>query len=180
VLAAHVGARAETERTFAARTARVQPWPAIAMLDTSEAAARDALAAARAADDDPHQGTVNSLCYVADAPARGGRSGEALAVFDAANVIERDIASDEDQLHSYRGIQWARRLIRLGQTERAQAITEANLRTCERNGWQDDVAHCDVLLGVLATLACRFPDAVKVPGPSRVRLPPSPSDKGPA
>jgi len=133
----------------------------LGQLATSEAAARDALAGASAADEKPSRHTLHALCYVANAVAGQGRSGEALAVFDAANTIVRRTDPDGDELKSGAGAWWARLLIRLGQTERAQAITEANLRICEREGWQEDVAVCHRLLGVLATLAGRFPDAAQ-------------------
>jgi tetratricopeptide (TPR) repeat protein len=133
----------------------------LGQLAASELAASDALATARAAKDKLDGHIVTSLSYVANALAVQGRSGEALATFDAANTIERHTDPDGDGLHSGAGVQWATLLIRLGQTERAQTITDDNLRICERYGWQDDVARCHTWLGVLATLAGRVPDALR-------------------
>jgi len=56
---------------------------------------------------------------------------------------------------------WASLLMRLGQAERAHAITEANLRTCEAQHWEDDAARCHGLLGTLGILARRFSDATR-------------------
>jgi tetratricopeptide (TPR) repeat protein len=133
----------------------------LGQLGAAEAAARDALATARAAEDTPSREIRDSLCYLADALADQGSSGEALAAFAAANAIERRTDPDGDELYSTRGISWAALLIRVGQTERAQAITAANLRICERYHWQDHAARCHGLLGVLAMAAGDVADAAQ-------------------
>jgi tetratricopeptide (TPR) repeat protein len=130
-------------------------------LAASESAAHDALAAARATEIKPDLHTRQSLCYIANALAGQGKSGEALVAFDAAKAIGRRTSPDSAELRSYHGVMSATLMIRLGLTERARAITEANLRACERYGWQEDVARCRTLLGVLATLEGRFPDAAR-------------------
>ena len=129
----------------------------LGQLARSESAALDALAAARAIEAKPGLHAKNSLCTLANALAGQGRNGEALAAFNAANAIERRTFCLE--LCSDRGVHWATLLIRLGQIDRAQAITEANLRICEGYGWREDVARCHTLLGVLATLMDRSLDA---------------------
>ena len=144
------GLRSEAELLFS-----------LGQLVTSESAARDALAAARAAEAKPGLQTRNSLCQLANTLAGQGRSGEALAALNAAKAIQRRTNPDSEELSSYRGVLCATLLIRLDQIERAQAITEANLRVCERYGWQEDVARCHTLLGVLATLVGSFPDAAQ-------------------
>ena len=103
--------------------------------------------------------TRHSLCYLADALTQQGRTAEALAPFNAANAIERSVAPDGRELYSNRGVRWTKLLIRLGQRDRAQAITEANLRISEYNGWGDDIAGCQALLGALASASDRFSDA---------------------
>jgi tetratricopeptide (TPR) repeat protein len=128
-------------------------------LAESELRARDALALARAAEAGPGYASRNSLCYLADTLAAQGRSAEASAAFDAANAIERRTRHAGAELYGFNGVVWAKLLIRLGRGERAQAIIEANLRLCEREGWQEHIARCRTLLGILATLAGRFTDA---------------------
>lgn len=133
----------------------------LGQLAKSGSAAHDALAATRSAEAKPGSYTKHALCYLANALAGQGRSGEALAAFNAAKAIERRTYPDSEELRSYIEVLYATLLIRLGQTEHAQAIIEANLRACELYGWQEDVARCHTLLGVLATLAGRLPDAAQ-------------------
>jgi hypothetical protein len=54
-----------------------------------EATARDALAAARGAENRPHTATRDSLCYLATTLAGQGRSVEATAAFDANTLLAR-------------------------------------------------------------------------------------------
>ncbi len=133
----------------------------LGQLAEAEAIARDALTTARAAEDTPSQHTLNSLCRLADTLAAQGRGGEALAAFAAANAIQTRTHHQGAELYSFRGVQWATLLIRMGQTERSQVLTMANLRICERNHWQEDIARCHRLLGILATLAGDFTDATQ-------------------
>jgi hypothetical protein len=47
-------------------------------------------------------------------------------------------------------VQWARWLARTGRPGPAQELTRRNADICRRNGWNEDLARCDQILGELA------------------------------
>lgn len=60
---------------------------------------------------------------------------------------------DDDEsphLYSYSGNLWADWLARTGRPDPARALTNRNADVCRRNGWNDDEAQCERLLGRLA------------------------------
>ena len=124
-------------------------------LAEAEPVAREALDLARQADDD--HGECEALAWLGNVLGLQGQVAEALATFAYADQIERRRHPEGASLYSTRGIRWAELLLRLGQTKRAGELTEANLRICRRNGWQDQVAGCRRVLGQVATLAGDHP-----------------------
>ena len=64
-----------------------------------------------------------------------------------------------DELYSGRGIRWAELLLRSGHPALAALRTQANLRICERNRWNDDIALCHWMLGWCALAEARLDDA---------------------
>ncbi|MBM3814420.1 MAG: hypothetical protein FJW20_22580 [Acidimicrobiia bacterium] len=89
----------------------------------------------------------NSLAYLGYATSLRGEVAEAESHFRAANAIENRIDPDGDDLYSLHGVQWAEHLMRIGASEEAARLTEANRKICEENQWQNDVARCDWMLG---------------------------------
>ncbi len=128
-------------------------------LGAAEEAAREALACARRAEDRPAAASRDILTYLARALGLLGRVGAALHGFAAADAIERRTHPEGASLYSTRGVWWAELLVRLGRTSEARSVTEANRAICRRNGWHDDVARCDILLGPLAARAGELPTA---------------------
>jgi tetratricopeptide (TPR) repeat protein len=80
--------------------------------------------------------------------AVGGDRAEAEAQFIAADHIE--FADNGAHLISLRGTLWADWLARTGRTGPAQALTNRNRDVSELDGWNEDVARCDRMLGRLA------------------------------
>jgi len=120
-------------------------------LGDAELDVREALALARQASDE--RGECNALAYLGRVLGLQGQIAEALTAFDDADQIERRVHHEGASLYSTRGIWWAELLLRLGHTGRAGELTEANLRICQRNSWQNDVARCRLVLGQLASVA---------------------------
>jgi hypothetical protein len=58
-----------------------------------------------------------------------------------------------EHLYSLAGAQWAEWLAWTGRSGPALALTTLNLEICRDNGWNDDIARCDQLLGRLALAA---------------------------
>jgi tetratricopeptide (TPR) repeat protein len=102
---------------------------------------------------------ADTLTLIAYAATLRGDVNRADANFEEANAIEHRIQSGEHDLYSTRGIQWAEHLIRIRPTKRARQLTEANRKICDREGWQQDVARCEWILGWLDTLASDYPNA---------------------
>jgi tetratricopeptide (TPR) repeat protein len=73
--------------------------------------------------------------------------------FIAADTIERKNDPDNDALFSHRGIEWCRHRLRLGDTYAVRRLTEANRAICEAEGFNNDRARCDLLLGELDLIA---------------------------
>ncbi len=90
-----------------------------------------------------------SRAYRAHALSLAGQLAAASRDFAAADALERKNHSENASLYSLRGIRWARHRQRLGETEAARRLTEANRAVCESEGWNSDLAHCDLLLGEL-------------------------------
>ena len=83
----------------------------------------------------------------------GGDAAEAGGQFSAADQIEVADDPDGDHLYSLRGTLWAEWLARTGRPGPARTLTDRNAEISRRNGWNEDVARCDRLLGRLALAA---------------------------
>jgi tetratricopeptide (TPR) repeat protein len=60
-----------------------------------------------------------------------------------------EYARDRRYLNGIRGVRLADFLIRTGRIDPARRLTELNLNVCRRYGWNDEVARCQRLLGML-------------------------------
>ena len=67
--------------------------------------------------------------------------------FALANVLEKKNDPDSDELYSLPGIHWAELLLRSGHPALAVRRTQANLRICEGDRWNEDIARCHWMLG---------------------------------
>jgi tetratricopeptide (TPR) repeat protein len=79
--------------------------------------------------------------------------------FAIANELHKKIDPDGDELYSTRGIHWAELLLRSGHPKRARHRTHANLRSCEPNQWNDDIARCHWMLACCALAGGRLDEA---------------------
>jgi tetratricopeptide (TPR) repeat protein len=91
-------------------------------------------------------------CRVGEAWAvyLGGDLDGAGAMFQHAEILERQIDSSKRSLYSLRGIYYADYLRRAGNPAYARVVTEANLDICQRNRWVKSVSQCHRVLGDLS------------------------------
>jgi hypothetical protein len=82
-----------------------------------------------------------------------GDVAEAERQFTTADQLELSGSSDGNHLYSIRGTRWADWLARTARPGPARALTDRNADICRRNGWNDDLARCDRMLGRLALAA---------------------------
>jgi hypothetical protein len=101
--------------------------------------------------------TLDDKSTISDAHAYLGML--ATLVGDTAEAEQRFVDADQigdyesDHLYSTPGIWWADFLIRTGRYDSARVLTHGNIDFCRRNGWNEDVARCDRVLGHLALAA---------------------------
>ena len=114
-------------------------------------AAVESLTCAQAIGDRPS--TRISHVHVGWLAGLAGDTVEAEQRFTAADQIEVADGPNGHHLYSTRGIWWAEWLARTGRTGPAQALTSRNTKICRANGWNDDLARCDRMLGRLALAA---------------------------
>jgi tetratricopeptide (TPR) repeat protein len=79
-----------------------------------------------------------------------GDATEAEQQFIAADQIEVAQYAESNHLHSLIGTWWGEWLIRTGRPGPARALTARNAEICRKNGWNDDLARCDRILGRIA------------------------------
>jgi tetratricopeptide (TPR) repeat protein len=91
-----------------------------------------------------------SLSYLGTILGKRGRVGAALAAFASATDLERRLNRNIEGLFSRRGIRFADLLLRMGRTDEARRLTDANLRICVERKWQEEVAQCWSMLGEIA------------------------------
>ncbi len=116
-------------------------------LSEAETSARQAHVLARSlADPKRERDTLATLGYT---QAMRGRVEQALASFQQANALARDLSEGKD-LYSIRGVWWADLLIRIGRLDQARELTAANMRISERYRWSQNVARCHWILGRLS------------------------------
>jgi len=100
-----------------------------------------------------------SLSYLGTVLGKRGHIRAALEAFALATDLERRINADVDGLFGRRGIRFADLLFRLGRTDEARKLTEANLHICRENDWREEVAQCWSLLGEIAATEALFEQA---------------------
>ncbi len=102
----------------------------------------------RAVDTGNQAQIMYALAYRGWAADLSGETAGAEERFLAADRIEH--ATDRGRhLFSLPGVQWGLFLARTGRIGPARRLTEANLRICHANGWNEDVARCQLLLARL-------------------------------
>jgi tetratricopeptide (TPR) repeat protein len=126
-------------------------------LTDAERRAREAVASAK------EVGAIaeerGSLSYLGTVLGKRGHIRAALEVFASATDLERRINTDVDGLFGRRGIRFADLLFRLGRTDEARKLTQANLHICRENDWREEVAQCWSLLGEIAATESLFEEA---------------------
>ncbi|HEV3289177.1 MAG TPA: hypothetical protein VG123_09300, partial [Streptosporangiaceae bacterium] len=127
----------------------------LGQIGSARDAAADALTSAQA-DNDWEQ-TCSSRELLGWAAGLAGDAAEAERQFTAADQIQVAEDPDGNHLYSTGGTRWAEWLARTGREGPARVLTERNAEICRRNGWNDDLAECDRMLG---RLALRAGDAV--------------------
>ncbi|WP_312034165.1 hypothetical protein [Actinoplanes sp. TBRC 11911] len=78
-----------------------------------------------------------------------GESRAAEERFMFADRLEYAEPPGNDHMFSFPGVWWAEFLVRTGRHAAARTLTDANRRICAENGWNDDLALCDRILGSL-------------------------------
>ena len=124
-------------------------------LQKAQTAAEQALAQAQqVADETQRKGDErNSYLWLAWTQHLRGAMATASANFKQAEALETEIDPAKKYLYSLRGIRHADHLIRAGDSDYAQRITEANLKSCADYNWLNSLSRVYRVLGDLAGLA---------------------------
>jgi tetratricopeptide (TPR) repeat protein len=112
-------------------------------------AAAESLICAQNADDRRH--VLTSLAFSGWLAGLAGDTAQAEQHFMAGDQMQ--FTDEGTHLYSLRGTQWAEWLGRTGRPGLAQTLTRRNAEVCLGNGWNDDLARCDRILGRLALAA---------------------------
>jgi tetratricopeptide (TPR) repeat protein len=124
-----------------------QLYAHLGALEASAEAARQALDLARRAEN--KQDEMTSLSFQGKAAHLLGKIDEAKVAFQESEREEREVEPDKLYLYSYVGIQHADHLRRMGQSDYARRVTEANLQICEKNHVAQQISQCHRVLGDL-------------------------------
>jgi len=116
-------------------------------LIASTGSAREAVTFAQKAGDKWEEGC--SAAAQAWALYLHGDTKTAETVFVQTEILFRQDNSNKNFLYSYPGILQANHLRRIGRSDYARRVTEANLQTCERNHWAKSISQCHRVLGDL-------------------------------
>jgi hypothetical protein len=120
------------------------------MLRRAKETVRIALAFSEAQEKTPGDSTVRSLCGLGHVLHQSGDISHGLTAFMASNTVYLYLNPDNDKLVSIRGVRWASLFLRIGYTDRAAALTVANLKICREEHWLQDIARCRCMLGRIA------------------------------
>jgi tetratricopeptide (TPR) repeat protein len=117
--------------------------------------AREAAAEAplRAESADHRDGIYRSHAFLGWLAGLVGDATAAEEHFTTADQINLADDPDDDHLYSLPGVLWAQWLARTGRPGPARELTRRNAEICRKNGWNDDLALCDQILGGLALAA---------------------------
>ena len=102
---------------------------------------------------------LNSYAYRGWAGALSGQVGAGAQDFAIANALEKKNDPEGAELYSSGGVWWVEILLRTGHPDLAARRTTANLRICEREGWNEDVAGCHRMLADCALVQGRLDEA---------------------
>jgi hypothetical protein len=93
----------------------------------------------------------NSHAYLGWVAGMAGDTGEAEWQYTTADQIEvAEGPESGSHMISLRGAWWAEWLAHTGREGTAGTLAARNARICRENGWNDDLARCDIVLGRLA------------------------------
>ncbi|MHC1788674.1 SIR2 family protein [Solidesulfovibrio sp.] len=93
---------------------------------------------------------IDCLSYSGWALSVFGRLIEAIEAFSRANALSKRSDQDGDELYSIPGMMWAELYWRTCHVALADRRTRANMRICQRNGWNADIARCHWMLAACA------------------------------
>jgi tetratricopeptide (TPR) repeat protein len=117
----------------------------------AQAAAAESLTCADSAGD--QRSIRNAHAFLGWLAGLTGDVAEAERQFASADQIEITDDLGGDHLYSGRGARWADWLVRTGRSGPARTLTGRNAAISRRNGWNEDLARCDRILGRLALAA---------------------------
>ena len=121
----------------------------LGLVDLAQAAAVEALTCAEGADD--LVGVLDSHAYLG---WLAGLAGETAAAEQHFTTADQTSLTDRDKhLYSLNGVWWAQWLAQTGRPLSARDLIRRNVAICRENGWNDDAARCDQVLGGLALAA---------------------------
>ena len=123
----------------------------LGQIGAAQDAAAEALKSAEVVGDEER--VSYSHAYLGWLAGLVGDTAEAEQQFATADHIQLANDADGNHMYSMLGTRWAEWLVRTGRTGAARALTISNAEICRDNGWNDDLARCDRLLGRLALAA---------------------------
>lgn len=123
--------------------------------------ARDAVAEALTCAESANDREVirDSHAYAGWLASLVGDAAQAEQNFTAADQIEVTDHPEGAHLYSINATRWAEWLARTGRASPAQSLTRRNTDISRKNGWKEEVARCDRMLGRLALAAGDTADA---------------------
>jgi hypothetical protein len=93
---------------------------------------------------------IRALVHYAYALAMSGEVKDARKSFGMAEDLQRSVDKKQRGLIGLSSIWWADLLLRARLLDHAKARTEPNLVHCTEQGWGEDVARCELILGKVA------------------------------
>jgi hypothetical protein len=121
----------------------------LGLVSPGREAANEALTCAEAAD---HRDSVrDSHVYLGRLADLAGDAAAAEQHFTTAGRIH--LANHGRHLYAYNGVLWAQWLARTGRPSPAQDLTRRSVRLSREQGWNEQLAQCDQVLGGLALAA---------------------------
>jgi tetratricopeptide (TPR) repeat protein len=117
----------------------------------AQEAAAESLTCAETAED--HNSVFRSHTLLGWLAGLTGDTAAAEQHFTTADQICLTNDPDDDHLYTLYGVLWAEWLARTGRPGPARALTRRNAELCRENGWNDNMARCEQVLGGLALAA---------------------------
>jgi len=118
-----------------------------------------ARAGARAKDADDREGIADAAALDGLLLSTRGDTEAAEERFIAADQDEHTNDADGDHLYSLRGVWWGEFLARTDRADRARQLIDRNRAISAEQGWNENLARCDRLLGHIDLMAGNTTDA---------------------